>query len=130
MRLPLIAAAIAPLLIAAVQHPAAGSAERRAVLDALRPAIEAKFRVPIEFKVNQICVENGWAVVLAAPQTKDGRAAPWRNAMTKDEYDLGGDDVSAVLRLKGGRWNLVESDLGATDVWYEKLVPTSLLQGC
>ena len=130
MRLPLLIAAAAPILVAADHTPALGSPERQAVLDALRPAIETRFKVPIEFKVERLCVENGWAVVLAEPQTKDHRPAPWRNAMPKDQYDITGDQVSAVLRVKKGRWNLTESDIGATDVWYVDMIPKSLLNGC
>lgn len=110
--------------------PAAGSAERKSVLDALRPSVEARFRAPVEFLQPNICIWNGWATVVADPRRKGGGAVPWRNYLSKDEYELGGDQVSAVLRVKQGRWNLVDSAVGATDVWCLNLVPAPLRSGC
>src|SRR5690242_9703667 len=40
--------------------PAPGSAQRRAILDALRPSIEAQIGPNIEFVVREIRVVRGW----------------------------------------------------------------------
>jgi hypothetical protein len=127
----MLAAAIAATPAAATVHtPPVGSAERHAVLEALRPSIEAQFRVPIAFVPHMLCVSEGWAVILADPQRKGGGQVPWQRVMSQAEYDIGGIEVSAVLRYRNDRWNLVESAYGATDVWYEGLVPRSLRGGC
>ena len=126
----LLAALAATPALAAPHTPPAGSAERKAVLDALRPSIETKFGVPVEFVPHHFCVDSGWAVVIADPQRKGGGKVPWQRVMSRDAYDNGGVEVSAVLRFRNGRWNLVDSAFGATDVWYEGLVPASLRGGC
>ncbi len=48
-------------------------AERKAVLDALRPAVESKLGPNVEFVVQVIRVEDGWAFVMADPQRKGGK---------------------------------------------------------
>ena len=130
LRILLVAAAASVAPIAAKHTPAAGSAERRAILDALRPSVEAKFGVPIEFVPNVFCVADGSALIIADPKRKGGGPIPWQHYMSRDEYENGGIDVSAVLRFSRGRWNLVDSAIGATDVWYENLLPRALKNGC
>jgi hypothetical protein len=118
-------------LAAGSPHAAApGSSERRAILDALRPSVEVRFGVPVQFVPSQVCVMDGWSVVIAEPRRKDGGAVPWRRAMDRDAYELGGVEVTGVLRFRQGRWNLIRSEIGQTDVWYEGLVPRALARGC
>ena len=57
-----IAAILAMLCLGAA---APSSAERKAVLDALRPAVEAKVGPNVEFVVALLRVEEGWAFVIA-----------------------------------------------------------------
>ena len=98
---------------------APGSAQRRAILDALRPAVEARFGPNIEFVVHRIQVRQGWAVVLADPQRRGGgRIDPRRYYSADDLEFMDGITVSAVLRFQGGRWHHIDHAIGATDVWY------------
>lgn len=124
--LALALAALAAPLPAAAQPgvnatapAAAGSAQRRAILDALRPAIERRFGPPVEFVVTRIQVRQGWAVVKADPQRRGGgRIDPRRYLSAGDLEFMDGITVTAVLRFANGRWHHVDHAIGATDVWY------------
>ncbi len=99
--------------------PAAGSAQRRAILDALRPAVERRFGPPVEFVVHSIQVRGGWGVVMAHPQRPGGqRIDAARYFPANDLEFMDGITVTAVLRFERGRWRLVDHAIGATDVWY------------
>lgn len=114
---------------AQVHTPRPGTAERRAILDALRPSIEARLGPNVEFVVKDLRVYRGWAFVLAHPQRKGGHQIDGARFLGRDWYDFGGIETTAMLRFQNGRWNLVESAIGATDVWYCGLAPRQLV-GC
>ena len=102
-----------------VATPPAGSPQRRAILDALRPAIEARLGPDIEFVVRSIDIRGGWAVVTADPQRRGGRAIDARRYFPADDLEfMDGITVTAVMRFQGGRWRHVQHAIGATDVWY------------
>ena len=117
-------AALALLVLTAAAQP-----ERKAVLDALRPAIEKKLGPNVEFVVQVIRVENGWAFVMADPQRQDGKPIDgWR--IFGEHFDnMDGLRLEAVLRKKGGRWKVVDYGIGATDVWYCDVGPRKLKRG-
>ena len=107
-------------------------AERKAVLDALRPAVETKLGPNVEFVVQVIRVEDGWAFVMADPQRKGGKAIDGRRIFGEDFDNMDGLRVDAVLQLRNGRWEVVDYGLGATDVWYCDVGPRTLKRdyGC
>ena len=97
----------------------AGTAQRSAILNALRPAIENKLGPNVEFVVNRITVSNGWALVIADPQRRcGGRIDPTRFFQTDDLEFMDGITVNGVLRNTGRGWTLVDHAIGPTDVWY------------
>lgn len=101
-----------------------GSAQRRAILNALRPAVERELRGPVEFVINCIQVQGGMALVNANPQRPGGgRINP--NILGDPEF-RDGLTVTAVMRFRGGRWSRVDHAIGATDVWYEGMVTRAL----
>lgn len=53
--------------------PPVGSAERKALMNALRPRIEAMVGKPVEFVVGKLDVACGYARLLATPQEKGGQ---------------------------------------------------------
>ena len=61
---------------AGIHEPAKGSAERKAILDAIRPAIEAQMRGPVEFQINTMLSDGEWAFVGASPQRPGGGVHP------------------------------------------------------
>lgn len=109
-----------------------GSAQRRAILDALRPAVEARLGPNVEFVVDRISVAPGWALVYANPQRRGGAPIDGR-AIFGDGFEMmDGLTVTAILRFQGGRWTLVDHAIGATDVWYcdGRTGAPSSLTGC
>jgi len=74
--------------------PQPGSAERRAILDAMRMKIMELHRLDVVFSVKSINVSHGWAWVHSLPRSKDGLAS----------YE----DFYALLRNVNGRWMIAE----------------------
>lgn len=103
--------------------------QRKAVLDALRPAVEAKLGPSVEFVIQVIRVEDGWAFVMADPQRKGGKPIDGRRVFGEDFGNMDGLRVDAVLQLKSGRWKVVDYGIGATDVWYCDVGPKKLKRG-
>jgi len=118
MRKMLIAVAVlafsaSTVLAAAFTSPGAGTPQRKAILDALRPAVERQLGVrPIEFVVEEIRVGGGWAFVRVTPRRKGG------GAIRNPDQEADGVHTEAVLRQVGGRWQVKEFGIGSTDVWW------------
>lgn len=108
---------------------APGSVQRRAILDAIRPAVEAQLGPDVEFVVHDLRILRGWAFVAATPQRRGGRPINGYDYFP-DFDDMGGLEVQAVLRLRGGRWTVVQQAIGATDVWYCDMGPRGLTPAC
>jgi hypothetical protein len=126
------AAASAQNIVTATAHPLAGSAQRAAIMNALRPTIERKLGSPVEFVVNRVSVEDGWALVIADPQRPGGgRINPRRHFPHEVIEFMDGLTINAILRFGGGGWTLVDHAIGPTDVWYCGVEgPPKSLTGC
>lgn len=97
----------------------AGSAQRRAILEAMRPAIENRLGPNIEFRISSIRVSNGWALVIAEPQRRGGGRIDPSRYFAPDQLEfMDGLTVNAVLRFRPRGWTLVDHAIGPTDVWY------------
>ena len=114
---------------AAAVEPPPGSPLRKVVLDALRPAIEKQLGGPVEFKVTLIRVERGWAFVIVDPQRPGGRPIDGYRIFGEHFDNMDGLRAEAVLRLRDGKWRVVDHGIGATDVWYCDVGPKSLKRG-
>lgn len=128
----LIASALvaAPLVVEG-RTPAHGGAERRAILGALRPSIEAELGPSIEFVIDRLDVEQGWAFVQAEPQRRGGRQIDWRQYYRSDDWDhMDGLTVTAILQRSADRWRLAERKIGATDAWYCGRTPIKRIAKC
>ena len=140
-----VAAVVASLLLAAggaaspgqaqrvdaVSPAGPNSPQRRAILDALRPRIEAVLGGPVEFVVTRMQVQAGWALVIAEPQRPGGGRIDGRRYFPHDFDNMDGLTVSAIMRFRGGRWMLADHAVGATDVWYCAMRgPPRSLTGC
>lgn len=112
--------AVTPLLQAQTfREPPKGSPERAAILDALRPAVEAEMRGSVEFVVTTMRVSPGWAFVQVEPQRPGGGAIdPERTGFRGESDMMDGLTVFALLTFQLGRWNLVDHVVGPTDVAY------------
>jgi len=109
-----------------IDRPPKGSAARAAVLDALRPAVEARLGRGIVFVPDVLRTGGGWAFVRAEPRRASGAAIDPARAFPDDWEAMDGVTVTAVLTWRKGRWNLVEHAIGATDVWYCDLYPRAV----
>jgi hypothetical protein len=100
-------------------RPAAGSAQRAAIMDALRPSVERELGGPVEFVVDRAEVRDGWALVIANPQRPGGGGIDASDYFPSDQLEsMDGLTISAILRFSGNGWTVVDHKIGATDVWY------------
>lgn len=139
-KLMIAAAALALLIMPGAERAAAaqtgavsqappGSPTRRSILGALRPAVERRLGRGVEFAVDRIEIEDGWALVIAQPQRTGGRMIDPSDFFSAEELEfMDGLTVSAVLRQENRRWSLVDHRIGATDVWYCNAGSASFLQ--
>jgi hypothetical protein len=100
--------------------PEKGSAERKAIVDALRVPVEKKLKQPVIFKIDHLKVQDGWAFLQGAPQKPDGAAIDYRGTVYQQAVDAGAFDngVVALLRNVNGKWKVIQYVIGATDVPY------------
>jgi len=114
-------------MAAAFASPGAGTPQRKAVLDALRPKVERALNYrPVEFVVDEIRVGAGWAFVRVTPQRKGG------GALRNPDQEADGVHTEAVLKMVAGRWVVQDFAVGSTDVWFLEYcgkTPAGLLGG-
>ncbi len=102
-----------------VQHPAPGSAERRAILDTVRPLLEQQVGPPVEFVVSEIRVLGQFAFVAVEPQRPGGGRIDYSHLTRGDDADFfDGLRTEAILTRRNGRWLVAHYGIGSTDVWY------------
>jgi len=106
---------------AALHTPKIGSAERKAILDTLRPPVQSTLHQPVVFKCDVFKVELGWAFVRGTPVRPDGGKIDYRKTKYKAALDEGffDDGFAALLRFKSGSWHITKWEIGATDVAWE-----------
>jgi hypothetical protein len=100
--------------------PKAGSAERKAIVDALRVPIEKELGKKVVFRIDHLKVQDGWAFLLGRPQQPDGkrmdyRGTPYQAAIKAGAFD---DGICALLNKKGDTWRVEVYVIAATDVPY------------
>ena len=106
--------------------PAAGTPERKALMDVLRVPVEADLRQKVVFKVQHLRIVGPWALARVVPIRPDGGEIDYRRTKYRDELEEGAFDGEgeALLRNDGGGWRLLEWRFGASDtevpIWLEK----------
>jgi len=100
--------------------PDKGSAERKAIVDALRSPVEKKLKQPVIFKIDHLKVQKGWAFLLGVPQQPGGSAINYQGTAYQTAIDAGAfdDSVVALLHNVNGKWRVIQYVIGATDVPY------------
>jgi hypothetical protein len=101
-----------------VTSPAQGTPERKVILDALRPKLEAELKAELVFVVSDIRASADWAFVMARPQRKDGKKLDGKKIYGEHWEHMDGLTLTAVLRKKANQWTLLEHYVGSTDVWW------------
>ena len=117
-----VAAVAVQAAVAQTVTPPPGSPLRTAILDALRPVVEAEVGPPVEFVIEQFNVLGEWAFVRARPQRKGGGAIPYTYSRYQAFVDAGSFSgrVTALLRQTPIGWLVYGYDLGAGHaVWVE-----------
>lgn len=100
-----------------VHEPAKGSPERAAILDAIRPPVEAQMRGPVEFLIETMRTDGDWAFVIANPQRPGGRPIdPESTAFAGQEDRMDGLTVLGLARYVKGRWVHIDHIVGPMDV--------------
>lgn len=102
-------------------EPKVGTAQRRAILNAVRAPVEKELKQKVRFRVDHLRSDGEWAFFFGAPQLASGRAPDYRKTRYREAVAAGAFDngVSALLRKRRGRWQLLTYVLGATDVPWE-----------
>ncbi len=100
--------------------PDKGSAERKAISDALRVPVERRLKQEVIFKIDHLKAQNNWAFLVGTPRRPDGGPIDYRNTTYAEAQKAGAfdDGVLALLHKVGGQWRVVQYVIGATDVAY------------
>ena len=101
-----------------VYTPEKGSAERKAILDALRVPVEKQLKQKIVFVTDKLNVQGTWAFVSGQPTTPSGDRPSFKGTVFEGEEDMFDNNFFGLLRKKGRRWTVVTHALGCTDVCY------------
>lgn len=118
--------------------PERGSAERAALMDSLRLAVEPELGTDVIFVVTELQVKGDWAFGVLEPVHADGSAidmmtTPLVRAAGGNVDMFDGLRIEAIWRWSEGRWHIQAHGIGATDVWFEDYctaAPAGLIPVC
>lgn len=101
-----------------ITTPAAGSAERKQLLDAVRAPLERKLGQPVKFVVKALKAGGDWAFLYAAMQGADGQPVNYVGTSYEGASDAGvmSKDYAALLQRSGTTWSVRAEAIGPTDV--------------
>lgn len=114
-------------------EPPRGSAERKMLLDTVRPAAELDLAVPIEFVVRHLRVDGPWAFFSGDMQKPGGAQIKCSEIRFPDDCSMmDGFSIYALMSRQGNRWRLRDMHIAPTDVswsaWPEQFgVPCALV---
>jgi len=105
---------------AQVHTPEKGSAERKAIVDALRVPVKKELKQDVIFVINDLNVSGTWAFLGGAPESPAGGPPDYSRTPYADEEENGAFDnnIFALFRKTGGKWKVVKYYIGCTDVCY------------
>ena len=101
-----------------IYTPKRGSVERKSILNAIRPLLEARLGAPVEFVVGKMNVYDDWAWLIVDPQRPGGGKISTQDPNYKFWNDQDGLRTYALLRQAYGQWNLIDYAIGPTDVFW------------
>ncbi len=103
-----------------------GSAERKALAEALRPHVEKDLGPKVVFRFDVIKALGSWAYLAAVPKRPDGKAIDYSKTKFAAAFKAGqfDDRVVAVLQKKNRKWTIYLYSIGDTDdpvaTWMDK----------
>ena len=125
----------ATALAQSARTPAAGTPERKEIMDALRVPAEKELKQKVIFNVDILRVAGDWAYARVSPTRPDGGEIKFSKTKYREQIEFGAFDPQgeALLRREGGDWTVVEWTFGRSDVasagWSDKYrMPKSLLK--
>ena len=100
--------------------PEKGSAERKAILDALRVPVERELKQSIIFVTDSFKVQGVWAFVSGTPRSPSGSAPDYKGTKYAEAQKEGFFDNNffALLKRTAGKWKVTTYAIGCTDVCY------------
>jgi hypothetical protein len=103
-----------------VHTPELGSAERKAILNALRVPVEKDLKQKIVFVADDLNVSGNWAFVGGQPQTPEGGEPDYRGTRYWEakQAEIFDNNFFAILKRTAGKWKVVKYLIGCTDVCY------------
>lgn len=103
-----------------VRMPEEGSAERKAILDALRKPVEKELKQKIKFVIETLRVQGSWSFVGGVPQGENGSWPDYRATRYQEaiDYEMFDNNIFALLKNTEGEWKVVTYSIGCTDVCY------------
>lgn len=105
-------------------EPQRGSAERKELMNAIRPTAEQIFGAPVEFVIRDLRVSGNQAFASVIAQRPGGggidivQTPGWQSGYFMPDADWTGGQ--ALLLRAGSGWAPVEVLFGATDVWWSE----------
>jgi hypothetical protein len=101
--------------------PKAGTAERKAVLDAARLPVEKDLGQPVVFEVRTLRVTPDWAFLNGIPVRGDGKPIDYSKSIYAQdaEEDSFSGEAAVLLAREGSGWRLVTYSIGFGDVVWD-----------
>lgn len=98
--------------------PEKGSAERMAILNALRVPVEKELRQKIQFSIQTIKAQGNWAFINGEPQSANGGEPDYSITKYADVVEEGmfDNNFQALLKKTRGKWKVITFAIGCTDV--------------
>lgn len=92
--------------------PPAGSLERRAIMNAIRPQVEGAYQLKVKFSVRALESDGSIALLFVEPLDEAGRVIGPRKTKTSRGDTLGLDGwVFAIVKKEAKAWRVVEIDM-------------------
>lgn len=112
---------------ATLYTPPPGSAERVALMNALRAQVRGDLGTEPVFVVKELRSNGEWAFAKLEPTLRDGRPIDIERTPIYREHGpdaLDGLRTEAIWRKERGRWQVHAHAIGATDVWWTEYCGT------
>lgn len=102
-----------------IYSPKRGTSERKDVLNAIRPLVEARVGPPVEFVVDRLRIYHNWAFAVVNPQRPGGgKIDPNSPNYHLSEFQ-DGLHTYVLLQYDYNRWNIIDYAIGPTDVFWD-----------
>jgi hypothetical protein len=102
-----------------IYSPERGTSERKDVLNAIRPLVEARVGPPVEFVVDRLRIYQNWAFAVVNPQRPGGKQIDPKGPSYHLSEFQDGLHTYVLLQYAYNRWNIIDYAIGPTDVFWD-----------